>query len=82
VRRIDRTMSLMYRICIKLVKICRLDGPNFSAPISTAGDKVFIDKPHFLRRFRMSINDHTRMSVCGSIVILNPILTGTSDDFT
>jgi hypothetical protein len=58
-----------------------LDGPYFGTSIPTTSNKVFIDKPHFLRRFRMSINDHTRMCMCRSIVILNPIFTGTSNDF-
>ena len=59
-----------------------LDGPDFSTSIPATGNKVFVDKSHFLRRFRVSIDDHTRMSVCRSIVIFNPILTGTSNDFT
>jgi hypothetical protein len=59
-----------------------LDGPYFGTSIPTTRNKVFIDKPHFLRRFRMSINDHTRMCVSRSIVVLNPIFTGTSNDFT
>ena len=59
-----------------------LDGPDFSTSIPTTGNKVFIDKSHLLRRLRVSIDDHTRMSVCRSIVIFNPILTGTSNDFT
>jgi hypothetical protein len=80
-REVECVMSWMYRICIKLVTPCRLDGPYFGTSIPTTRNKVFIDKPHFLRRFRMPINDHTRMCVSRSIVILNPILTGTSNDF-
>ena len=66
------------RICIKL----GLYGPYFGTPISTSSDKVFVDKSHFLGRLRMSVDDQARMSVSRSVVVLNPIFTGTSDDFT
>jgi hypothetical protein len=81
-KRMCGALCLMYRICIKIVKDRSLDGPYFGTSISTTRNKVFIDEPHFLRRFRVTINDHTRMCMCRSIVILNPIFTGTSNDFT
>jgi len=59
-----------------------LDGPDFSTSIPTTGNKVFVDEPHLLRRLRVPINNHTRMRMCRSIVIFNPILAGTSNDFT
>jgi len=59
-----------------------LDSPYLRTTIPTTRDKVFIDKPHFLRRFRMPIDDHTRMCMCRSIVVFNSIFTSASNDFT
>jgi hypothetical protein len=58
-----------------------LNGPDFRAPISSTCNKIFIDKPHFLRWFGMAVNDHTRVCVSCPIVVLDPVLSGASDDF-